>query len=69
MRHVIHPAPAQAQLLLKAFDDDTASLNAQFEDEKRAFRHLIRVAKRSPRDVDADPPPDDEIVQLKRVFT
>lgn len=65
----MHPAPAQAQLLLKAFDDDTASLEAQFEEEKRAFRRLIRTAKRSQSQVGADPSPDDEIVQLKRVFT
>lgn len=68
MRHLKHPAPAQAQLLAKAFDDDRATLDAQFKKEKRILRHLIRVAK-SEDAVDADPPQDDEIAQLRRVFT
>lgn len=69
VRHLQHPAPAQAQLLSKAFDDDSATLSAQFKEEKRMLRHLIRVATSNHHAVDADPPPDDEIAQLKRVFT
>jgi hypothetical protein len=69
VRHLQHPAPAQAQLLSKAFDDDSATLSAQFKEEKRILRHLIRVATSNHHAVGADPPPDDEIAQLKRVFT